>query len=97
MNFVLKINIIQRVILWPDKFLTKVVIWGIKFYQKTVSPDHGVISKDQPLVGCKFYPSCSSYGIQTFEAHGFFMGLPRVVWRILRCHPWSRGGIDQPK
>ncbi len=44
---------------------------------------------------CKFYPTCSEYGIQAVERYGAFNGLLRAFWRVLRCNPWSRGGIDE--
>lgn len=44
---------------------------------------------------CKFYPTCSEYGIQAIRKDGVPKGLLRAVWRVLRCNPWSRGGIDE--
>lgn len=44
---------------------------------------------------CKFYPTCSEYGIQAIRKDGVPKGLLRAGWRILRCNPWSRGGIDE--
>lgn len=44
---------------------------------------------------CKFYPTCSEYGIQSIRKDGVPKGLLRAVWRVLRCNPWSRGGIDE--
>lgn len=43
---------------------------------------------------CRFYPSCSEYARNAFEAHGFVRGLTLSVGRILRCNPWNRGGVD---
>ena len=49
-----------------------------------------------PFLGnnCRFYPSCSSYMIEAIEVHGVFKGLWLGTRRILRCHPYSDGGID---
>lgn len=49
-----------------------------------------------PLYGqtCKYYPSCSAYGTQSVQRHGAARGVVLTVWRILRCNPWSSGGID---
>jgi len=80
-----------------DKFLAHIIIWLIKFYQKTISPDHSHHGKSMPFHGCKFYPSCSEYGILTLKKRGFLLGLFPMIWRVLRCHPWSHGGIDMPK
>lgn len=44
---------------------------------------------------CKFYPTCSEYGIQAIERYGVFNGLLRAFWRVLRCNPYSKGGIDE--
>lgn len=44
---------------------------------------------------CKFYPTCSEYGMQAIRKDGVSKGLLRALWRVLRCNPWSRGGIDE--
>lgn len=51
-----------------------------------------------PLLGnnCRFSPSCSQYADQVLRERGLIRGLPRVIWRLLRCHPFSRGGYDPP-
>lgn len=45
---------------------------------------------------CRFYPSCSEYAIQALRMYGLWFGLAKAAWRLLRCHPWSRGGVDWP-
>lgn len=49
-----------------------------------------------PLMGgnCRFYPSCSRYGLEAIEVHGAFKGSWLAVKRIGRCHPFHEGGID---
>jgi putative membrane protein insertion efficiency factor len=49
-----------------------------------------------PLYGptCKYYPSCSAYGLEAVRRHGAVRGSALTVWRILRCNPWSDGGVD---
>lgn len=49
-----------------------------------------------PLLGnhCRFYPSCSRYAIEALEIHGPLKGLRLSGGRLLRCHPWHRGGHD---
>lgn len=61
-------------------------IFLIKGYQKVISP----------LLppSCRFYPSCSEYGIEAIKKHGVFKGGIMTVWRILRCNPFSKGGYD---
>lgn len=58
----------------------------IRGYQKFISPLF------PPR--CKYYPTCSAYAIKALEKHGFIKGMILAVWRILRCNPWSRGGVD---
>ena len=59
----------------------------IKVYQLTVSP----------LLGptCKYYPSCSHYGFEAVRRHGAIKGSVMAAWRVLRCNPWSNGGVDE--
>jgi uncharacterized protein len=43
---------------------------------------------------CKYHPSCSQYAIDAFKQYGLFKGAVLAGWRLLRCNPWSRGGVD---
>ena len=43
---------------------------------------------------CKYHPSCSQYAIDAYKEFGFFKGTLLAGWRLLRCNPWSRGGVD---
>lgn len=45
---------------------------------------------------CRFYPSCSEYAVQALRIYGLWRGLTRAAWRLLRCHPLARGGVDLP-
>jgi uncharacterized protein len=49
-----------------------------------------------PLLGprCRFWPSCSHYLLQAIETHGLATGMHLGARRLLRCHPWSDGGVD---
>lgn len=66
--------------------LLVVLIATIRLYQLLVSP----------LLGprCKFYPSCSTYGVEALTTHGSCKGSLLAVGRICRCHPWQLGGIN---
>jgi len=45
---------------------------------------------------CKYHPSCSSYAVQAIRGRGVLIGVPLAAWRVLRCNPWSLGGVDHP-
>lgn len=49
-----------------------------------------------PLLGnrCKYYPSCSQYALDALREYGFVKGSVLAGWRLLRCNPWSHGGVD---
>ncbi len=49
-----------------------------------------------PLFGnrCRFYPTCSEYAAEAVLTHGILKGLSLSLWRLLRCHPFSAGGVD---
>lgn len=66
--------------------MKKILILLIKFYQKFVSPFLGK--------NCRFYPTCSCYGIEALEKHGFFKGIYLTIKRILKCNPFNKGGVD---
>jgi putative membrane protein insertion efficiency factor len=42
---------------------------------------------------CKYYPSCSNYAATAIKRYGF-KGLAMSIWRVIRCNPWSHGGVD---
>ncbi len=62
------------------------VIWLIHFYQQAVSPY-------LPRC-CRYEPTCSAYALEALQRYGFWKGSYLALHRILRCHPWSRGGYD---
>jgi uncharacterized protein len=43
---------------------------------------------------CKYHPTCSQYALAAFRDFGFVRGTTLAAWRILRCNPWSHGGVD---
>jgi putative membrane protein insertion efficiency factor len=59
---------------------------GLRFYQLAVSPALGQ--------HCRYYPSCSAYAAQAVSTHGIFRGTLFALLRLLRCNPWTRGGLD---
>ena len=58
----------------------------IRGYQLVISPMSGP--------SCKYYPSCSNYGMEAVRVHGAFIGGLMAAWRVLRCNPFSNGGYD---
>ena len=84
-------NHIGRALLWAwDHSVGWVLRWVllglIRGYQIAISP----------LLppSCRFHPSCSSYGYESIVVHGSAKGLVLTVWRLLRCNPWNKGGLD---
>ena len=67
-------------------WIRRLFILPIKGYKKFISP----------LLGnnCRFYPTCSEYTMQAIEIHGVVKGILLGAWRILRCNPFCKGGID---
>jgi putative membrane protein insertion efficiency factor len=45
---------------------------------------------------CRFHPSCSHYAEMAVRQVGVLRGVPLALWRVLRCQPFSRGGVDYP-
>jgi putative membrane protein insertion efficiency factor len=45
---------------------------------------------------CKYHPSCSSYASLAIREFGPVRGALLSAWRLLRCNPWSKGGVDYP-
>jgi uncharacterized protein len=43
---------------------------------------------------CRYFPCCSEYTVSSLKQHGPFAGLVLGTWRVLRCNPWSGGGVD---
>jgi len=66
--------------------LRNVLILLVKFYRKFISP------LKQP--SCIYSPTCSSYALEALERYGFFKGGYLSLKRILRCHPFAKGGFD---
>ena len=59
-------------------------------------PIHAYRLVVSPFVGqrCKYHPSCSRYALDALHEHGVLRGVVLAGWRLLRCNPWSRGGVD---
>ena len=58
----------------------------IRLYQRVISP---ALPRR-----CKYHPSCSAYAVQAIRSYGILRGVVLAGWRLLRCNPWSHGGLD---
>jgi putative membrane protein insertion efficiency factor len=66
--------------------MNRLAVIPVRLYRLLVSP----------LLGrrCKYHPSCSQYAIEALEEFGLLRGVVLAGWRLLRCNPWSHGGVD---
>jgi uncharacterized protein len=67
---------------------TRALMMLLRGYQRFVSPLFPP--------SCRFYPTCSEYALQAVAFCVPVRGLGKALWRLLRCHPLSRGGVDLP-
>ena len=59
----------------------------IRLYQRLISP---ILP-----ARCKYHPTCSAYAVDAVRSYGVLRGAVLASWRVLRCNPWSDGGIDR--
>ena len=64
----------------------RALAFAVRGYQLIVSPWFGP--------SCRYYPSCSAYAVTALHRHGGLRGTVLAAWRVLRCNPWSDGGVD---
>lgn len=64
-----------------------IATWPIRLYQKYISP--GLPAR------CRYAPTCSQYAVESLEVHGVLKGTLLAVWRLLRCNPFTKGGVDR--
>ena len=65
----------------------EVIVAPIRLYQRAISPA-------LPRT-CKYHPTCSQYAFEAIRRFGILRGLVLAAWRLLRCNPWSHGGVDR--
>jgi putative membrane protein insertion efficiency factor len=70
---------------WPVRFALLILV---RLYRVTLGQVIGG--------GCRFYPSCSAYAERAIGELGAIRGTALTVWRVLRCSPLSKGGVDYP-
>ena len=66
--------------------MKKVLVGVFRWYQKHISPWHKAC--------CRFYPTCSQYAIEAVQTRGAIVGLYLALHRVLKCHPFHKGGYD---
>jgi putative membrane protein insertion efficiency factor len=66
--------------------LRRLLVLPIRAYQRVISP--GLPRR------CRYHPTCSEYAVQAIGAFGILRGSVLAGWRLLRCNPWSKGGVD---
>ena len=70
----------------PGQIVKRIFLIVIRGYQLTISP----------LIGpsCRFHPSCSNYAVEAIEKKSLFMAAYLIIFRLLRCNPFFKGGED---
>ena len=69
------------------RLLTALILAPIRAYQRWISP----LFPQR----CKYHPSCSTYGVQAVRELGVIKGSIVAGWRVVRCNPFSHGGVDE--
>lgn len=67
--------------------MKRILIWFIRVYQRYLSPMKGRST-------CIYIPTCSKYALEALEKYGAIKGSYLAIRRILRCHPFAKGGFD---
>jgi hypothetical protein len=70
--------------------MTQLLLAFLAFYRRWLSPAVHSLGAG----GCRYVPTCSEYAAVAIATHGPLRGVLLAFWRLLRCHPFSRGGLD---
>jgi putative membrane protein insertion efficiency factor len=71
--------------------MTRLLLATLAFYQRWLSPAVHTLNPG----GCRYQPTCSEYAQIAIATHGPVRGVALSLSRLLRCHPFARGGLDQ--
>ncbi|SPT54402.1 Putative membrane protein insertion efficiency factor [Actinomyces bovis] len=69
-----------------ESLFTRLALLPVRLYQRWISP---ALPRS-----CRYYPSCSAYAVESIHVHGVLKGIVLSTWRLLRCNPLTRGGVD---
>jgi putative membrane protein insertion efficiency factor len=75
-------SVVTAIVLLPRNL----AVLLLRGYRAVISPLYGDV--------CRYYPSCSSYALQAIQQRGVVVGSAMGIYRIARCHPWAKGGVD---
>jgi putative membrane protein insertion efficiency factor len=64
----------------------KLALSMLRMYQRWISPMF--------LPACRYQPTCSDYAAEAIARYGVFYGAALAAWRLVRCHPFAKGGLD---
>lgn len=76
--------------------MKQITLYLIRLYQKTLSPDHGLLKYKYPYGFCRLYPSCSEYSYESVKKHGIILATPLIIKRLVKCNPFTEPQIHKP-
>jgi len=79
---------------WALGIIRNTLVFLITLYQRTISPDHGVVRVLFPFGVCRYTPTCSDYSKEAIKRYGVSRGSIMGIKRIVRCNPFVAGGDD---
>ena len=63
-----------------------ILLSALRAYKRAISPMF--------LPACRYVPTCSEYAMEAVDRYGVLRGSAKAIWRLLRCHPFAKGGVD---
>jgi putative membrane protein insertion efficiency factor len=81
------LSALKRLTEYPLAWLRELFLLPLHAYRRLISP--------ALPPRCRYYPSCSTYAVQAVRELGIVRGSIVAAWRIVRCNPWSPGGVDE--
>ena len=68
------------------RLFREAILLPLHLYRRVISP----LTRSR----CRYYPSCSQYAVEAVREYGVIRGAVLAAWRVMRCNPWSHGGVD---